>query len=581
MHFPGWLSWLTGYIISGLSSLYNYPLGQGEWPEEMLLIQVSNHFLPPPIRLFSRPQVLCRELAMEEIQKIIAAFGRTGQMLAGIGVDGVEIHGHEGYLIDQFNTALWNRRSDKFGGDLRGRLTFAVEILREIKRMAGKDFPVTFRYSIKHFIREPWKSSLKPEGYREIGRDVPESISGAKIIEEVGYDGLHVDAGCYDAFYWAHPPTYQPDACTIDLIRGLKEKVSFPVIAVSKLGDPQVAEQVLLERAADMIALGRPLLADSQWPEKVLTNQEADIRPCIGCHEGCFRLPAQQSKPATCSVNPICGRERNYLFNVSSRSKTVLVIGGGVSGMEAARVAAFRGHRVYLFEKENYLGGHLREASVPEFKKDLKRLLNWYERQIDHSAGIELHLNSEVTPELISNLDFDLAVLATGSAPLIPEIPGIRGEMVASCCQVLTGKREVGQNVIIVGGGMEGCETAVWLSQKKKAVRIVEILDTIATGVHQANRQMLLDMIDDSKVEVILNGRVTDVMRGGVNISHRGINRLVECDNLVLAAGLSPVRTLSESLRKEGKVFYEIGDCQSPRNIHYAILDGFNVGYLI
>jgi 2-enoate reductase len=329
-----------------------------------------------------------------------------------------------------------------------------------------------------------------------------------------------------------------------------------------------------------MIALGRPLLADPQWVEKVFRRQEKDIRPCIGCHEGCFRLPAQQSKPATCSVNPICGRERNYPSGVTSHPQSVLIIGGGVAGMEAARIAALRGHRVSLFEKESTLGGHLREACVPEFKKDLKKLLDWYQWQIARS-GIELHLNREVTPQLIADLDFDLAVLATGSGPLVPEIPGIKEEMVVSCCQVLSGKKEVGEKVLILGGGMEGCETAVWLSQKGKKVRIIELLDTIVTNVHQANRQMLLDMMEDLKVEIILNGKITQVNKSGVSLLHEGENRFLECHSLVLAAGLTPLRSLSEALKEKGKPFYEVGDCQSPRNVHYAILDGFNVGYSI
>ncbi len=534
-----------------------------------------------PNASFFRPEVTCRELSADEIHKLIEAFGRAAQMVAGIGVDGIEIHGHEGYLIDQFNTALWNRRKDRFGGDLRGRLTFAIEILNQIKRTAGKNYPVTFRYSVKHFIREPWKSSLnKAQAYEEIGRDIPESLAGAAILEQAGYDGLHVDAGCYDAFYWAHPPTYQPDACTIDLIRDFKKRVSFPIIVAGKLGNPQMAEQALSERAADVIGLGRPLLADPQWAEKVFRHQEKDIRPCIGCHEGCFRLPAQQSKPATCSVNPICGRERNYPSGVTNYPRAVLVIGGGIAGMEAARIAALRGHHVYLFEKESTLGGHLREACVPEFKKDFKILLDWYEGQIGRS-GINLHLNCEVTPKVMADLDFDLAVLATGSVPLVPEIPGIEKEMVASCSDVLSGKREVGEKVLILGGGREGCETAVWLSQKGKKVRIIESLDTIATNIHQANRQMLLDMMDDGKVEVFLKGKITQVNKNGVSLVREGENHFLECQNLILAAGLTPLRSLSEALNEKGKPYYVVGDCQSPRNVHYAILDGFNVGYSI
>jgi 2-enoate reductase len=533
-----------------------------------------------PNQAFFRPQVTCRELTTDEIQKLIEAFGQAGQMVAGIGVDGIEIHGHEGYLIDQFNTALWNKRKDLYGGDLRGRLRVGIEILSQIKKMAGKNFPVTFRYSIKHFIRAPWKSSLKPDGYEEIGRDIPESFAGAEILEGAGYDGLHVDAGCYEAFYWAHPPTYQPDACTIDLIRGLKKRVSLPIIAVGKLGSPQLAEQALREGTADMVAIGRPLLADPQWVEKIFRRQEKDIRPCIGCHEGCFRLPAQQSKPATCSVNPVCGRERNYPARVTHHPKSVLVIGGGVAGMEAARIAALRGHRVSLFEKDDTLGGHLREACVPDFKKDLKKLLDWYEGQIGRS-GIECHLNCMVTPQLIAELDFDSAILATGSVPLVPKILGLKEESAASCDQVLSGKKGVGEEVLILGGTLEGCETAVWLSQKGKKVKIIELLDTIVANIHLANRQMLIDMMEESKVEIILKSQITQVNENGISLVQEGKNRFLECHSLVLAAGMTPLRSLSEALKEKGKPFYEVGDCQSPRNIHYAILDGFNVGYSI
>jgi len=329
-----------------------------------------------------------------------------------------------------------------------------------------------------------------------------------------------------------------------------------------------------------MIALGRPLLADSQWVEKVFRRQEKDIRPCIGCHEGCFRLPAQQSKPATCSVNPVCGRERNYPSGVTNHPQSVLIIGGGVAGMEAARTAALRGHRVTLFEKENTLGGRLREACVPDFKKDLKKLLDWYERQIRRS-GIEFHLNCEVTPQLIADLDFDLAVLATGSVPLVPKIPGLKEELVVSCGQVLSGKKEVGKDVLILGGDLEGCETAVWLSQKGKKVRIIDLLDTIATNIHLANRQMLIDMMEESKVEIILKGQITQVNKNGVSLMQGGENRFLEGHSLVLAAGMTPLRSLSEALKEKGKPFYEVGDCQSPRNVHYAILDGFNVGFSI
>ncbi len=530
---------------------------------------------------FYRPNVICRELRTEEVEKIVEAFGRVAQWIANVGVDGVEVHGHEGYLIDQFNTSLWNRRTDKYGGDLKARLSFAVEILKQIRKMAGEDFPVTFRLGIKHFIKEPWKSSLRPGGFVEVGRDVSESIEAAKILEKAGYDALHIDAGCYDSLYWAHPPTYQPDACTIDLIKGLKEVVKVPVLTANKLGDPKIAEGVLQGKIADMIALARPLLADPQWPTKVREEREEEIRPCIGCHEGCFRIPASLNRPTSCSVNPSCGKERNYPSTRSDQLKKIVVIGGGVAGMEVARMAAQRGHHVLLFEKEGNLGGHLREAAVPHFKKDLKRLLDWYERQMIQQK-VELHLNEEVTPGFFDDLNFDLAVLATGSTPSLPPVPGIQKPLVTNCCEVLSGKREVGRRVVILGGGLEGCETAIWLAQKGNSVCIVEMLDTIANGIHLANRLMLLDMIEDLKIQVLTGSSIAEVFDGGVDLLDKNSKRrFMECDSLVLGVGLQPVRTLCENLRKKAEAFYEIGDCKTPRNIHHAILEGFNVGYYL
>lgn len=532
-----------------------------------------------PNPAFFRPEVICRELKEDEVDKIIAAFGYAAQILAAAGIDGVEIHGHEGYLIDQFLTSLWNRRNDRYGGALMRRLNIALEILKTVKSKAGRDFPVTFRYGIKHFIKEVWKSSLKSDDFVEVGRDLEESMEIAKILAEAGYDALHIDTGCYESMYWAHPPTYQSDACMADLLGGVKNIVDIPIIAVGKLGTPEIAENILQGNIADMIAVGRPLLADPQWPSKVRSGKVTDIRPCIGCHEGCFRLPAAQNKPMSCSVNPSCGRERFYSLKRSHDTRRVLVIGGGVAGMEIARTATQRGYDVILFEKTEHLGGHLREACVPEFKKDLEKLLEWYERQMT-LLKIEVNLNSEVTSALIDEFDYDVAVLATGSVPDLPSIQGVEKPFVTDCCEVLAGRRQVGDNVIVLGGGLEGCETGLWLAQKGKSVSIIETLEDIATTIHHANRQMLLDMIDDLEIKVLTKSKVVEILDDGIVVEDETPNRrFVVCDNLILAAGLKPLNDLYGALRNRGRPFHLIGDCKEPRNIHHAILEGFHVGH--
>jgi 2-enoate reductase len=534
-----------------------------------------------PNPAYFRPNVTCRELKTGEVDRMVEAFGRAAQMVAAVGIDGVEIHGHEGYLIDQFITPLWNKRSDKYGGDLMGRLRFPIEILRVIRKTVGDSFPVTLRVGIKHFVREPWKSSLKSDGFVEAGRDVEESIEVVKVLEEHGYDAFHMDTGCYDAFYWAHPPTYQPEACGVDLLRGAKNAVNVPIIAVNKLGNPKTAEEILQKGIADMVALGRPLLADPQWPNKVRGNREEDIRPCIGCHEGCFRLPAVQRKPTSCSVNPSCGKEAQYPLTISQHVRKILVIGGGVAGMEAARVAAQRGHGVVLFEKNGHLGGHLREASVPDFKNDLKKLLGWYERQMKQ-LEIEVHMKTEVTAPMVKDADCDLTILATGSMPYFPDIPGIQKPSVTTCCEVLSGEKEVGKNVVILGGGLEGCETAVWLAQKGKSVCVVEVLEDVATDLHLPNREMLLDMMEDGGIEILTESTVAEVVDDGVVLSEKASEgKFVACENVIVGVGLKSVRDLYDTLNREGRAFYEVGDCKEARNLHYAILEGFTVGYYV
>ena len=349
------------------------------------------------IPYFWDPNIICRPLTKEEIEKIVEAFGNAAEIVAAAGVDGIEVHGHEGYLFDQFTTALWNNRADKYGGDLKRRLTFSIEVLREIKKKVGTDFPTQYRFGLKHFLKSSKAGALKGEEFKEVGRDIPEGLEMARLLEEAGYDALHIDAGCYESTYWAHPPMYSEHGSLVDLATKVKEAVKIPVIAVGRLDIPELAKKVIEEGKADIIALGRGLLAEPRWPMKVRQGRYEDIRPCLGCDDGCSgRL--HEGKPVSCTVNPACGRERLYPLIGAKNPGKVLIVGGGVAGMEAARVAAIRGYNVTLYEKEKFLGGHLIEASVPDFKKDLRRLLAWYENQIK-KLEIEVKLETEVSLE--------------------------------------------------------------------------------------------------------------------------------------------------------------------------------------
>jgi len=528
---------------------------------------------------FWRPNVTCRPLETEEVEGIVKAFGQAAEIVAKAGMDGIEVHGHEGYLIDQFTTSLWNKRTDKYGGVLKGRLKFSIEILDEIKSKVGKDFPVTYRYGIKHFIKEPWKSALQC-GEEEVGRDIKEGIEIAKLLEEAGYDALHIDTGCYDSPYWAHPPTYQPHGFSVELAAEVKKVVKIPVITAGRLGVPTLAEEALAQGKIDMIALGRALLADPYWLKKVIKGRVDDIRPCIGCQEGCL-YRASAAAYLTCSVNPSCGRERLSSLEPPRKRKKIVVVGGGVAGMEVARNATIRGHNVILFEKTGNLGGHLVEASVPEFKKDIRRLLEWYKIQMN-KLKIEVKFKTLVTPEVIKKENPDTVIVATGSTPFIPEIPGIEKSSVVTCCDLLLGQKKVGNRIVVTGGGLEGCEAALWLAQQGKIVTIVEILPQVANGFHFANRSMLLDLLKKNKVDIITDTSLQEITNDGVIVINKSFEKSnINCDTVVLALGMKPENELYKSLLDECEEIYKIGDCKQPRKIHEAVWDGWVIGSAI
>jgi 2-enoate reductase len=524
------------------------------------------------------PAVICRELATEEVERIVKAVGDAAEIVKAAEIDGIELHGHEGYLLDQFATAIWNKRTDKYGGHLKGRLTFPIEILKEIKARVGKDFPVVYRFALKHYIKALRAGALPGEDYTEAGRDVEEGLEMAKLLEEAGFDALHVDAGCYDSWYWAHPPIYQEHGCMVDMAEKVKKIVKIPVMAVGRLDIPELAEKVVEEGKADIIVIGRGLLADPYWPTKVQEGRIEDIRPCIGCHDGNQRM--LQGKPLSCAVNPACGRERLYGLKTAEEARTVLVAGGGVAGMEAARVAAIRGHKVTLYEKGKALGGHLREASVPDFKKDLGRLNEWYKVHLS-KLEVEVKLETEVTTDIVERENPDVVLVTTGSKPIIPDIPGIEKPNVVTCIDLLLSKREAGEFVVVLGAGLIGCETALWLAKQGRRITIVEMLpEPLITPppLFNANKLMLLDLLALNKVKIEVNTTVQDIADDGIIAVNKDLkHNMTQADTVVLAVGLEPDDQLYKSLIGKVANLYALGDCQEPRRIMGAIWDGYEV----
>jgi 2-enoate reductase len=529
------------------------------------------------------PTIICREVTTEEVERLVKAFGPAAERLAQSGIDGIELHGHEGYLFDQFTTAFWNHRTDKYGGDLMNRLNFPVEVLREIKRRLGKGFPVQYRFGLKHYIKGLRSGALPGEKYVEAGRDVEEGLKMARMLEEAGFDALHVDAGCYDSWYWAHPPGYQKYGCMIDMAAEVKKVVKIPVIAVGRLDVPELAERVIAEGKADLVAIGRGFLADPHWARKVEEGRQKHIRPCVGCHDGCMgRLVV--GKPTSCAVNPASGREREYAFSPASKSKKVMVVGGGVAGMEAGRVAALRGHRVVIYEKSDQLGGHVTEAIVMPFKAGEQKLLDWYKTELE-DLKVEIRLKSEVTPELVHKKNPDAVIVATGSKPIRLKVPGADKPSVIGACDFLAGKKQAGERVVVIGGGQVGCEISLWLSQQGKKVTVVEKLDDLLIGARPIpwmNRVMLLDLLNFHQVEVMTNFSLFEVIDKGAVVIHKDSRKeTLPADTIIIAVGLQPERGIYRLLQGNLTNLYLIGDAREAKNIMNAIWDAYEVARAI
>ena len=519
----------------------------------------------------------CRALTVDEIHELVRDFGEGAYNAKRAGFDGVQIHAvHEGYLIDQFAISLFNQRTDEYGGSLENRLRFAREIVEEIKRRCGQDFPVMLRYSPKSFIKALREGALPGEEFEEKGRDLPEGVEAAKLLVSYGYDALDVDVGSYDAWWWSHPPMYQKKGLYMPYAKLVKENVDVPVLCAGRMDDPDMAEGAVNDDVCDIISLGRPLLADPDYVNKLRRGERKCIRPCISCQEGCMGR-IQEYSMVNCAVNPQAARERVTAYNPVLKAKRVLVIGGGVAGCEAARVLAERGHKPEIMERSGHLGGNLLAAGAPPFKEDDIALVHWYENEMQR-LNVPVHFNTAVDPDSALYEEYDAVIVATGATP--KKFPLGENAPVYTATDALLGKTPIGERVTVVGGGLVGCETALWLAQEGKCVTIVEALDRLMAvnkPLCHANSEMLERLLPFHGVETLVSSSVQKYEGGKIFVKTPQGERRLDCDTVILSVGFREDRGVFDAWETSAREIYLLGDAKKVANIMYAVWDAFEV----
>lgn len=532
-------------ISSMMEMLYTNPVLNAVSKPFMNLDKITAAPSPSPNRWSDK--VPSREMTVAEIEEFIKAFALTAKKLKEADVDGVEIHAvHEGYLLDQFTLKYVNKRTDEYGGSLENRYRFACEIVKAIKKECGDDFPVSLRYSVESKTKGFRKGALPGEEYVEAGRDMAESIEAVKLLKEAGYDMLNCDNGTYDAWYWAHPPVYMPENCNLQDVEELRKHTDLPVVCAGRL-NPDTAAEEIKEGRLDGAGFARSFLADPEWVTKLMNDRKDDIRPCILCHNGCFNMCHYKGVPndqslldslhlARCAVNAETMQTSKHYIKKTAEPKKVVIIGGGIAGMEAARVLKLRGHNPVIYEASDKLGGTFIPASSESYKGKLRELLEWYRKQMK-DLKIEINLNSKI--ENISEFGDMPVIVATGSKPRKLNIPGF--DKTIEACEYLNGKA-AGDNVAVIGGGLTGCEIAYELALQGKKVSIVEMKDDLIaqTGVCLANSSYLREWFELHKVPVYLNTALKEVKDDSIICINNNNEIEIKCDSVISSAGYIP-----------------------------------------
>lgn len=514
--------------------------------------------------VFFYPDRKCRPLEIEEIHELVKNMGEAAALAKKAGVDILEIHAYGGYMIDQFMSRLWNRRTDEYGGSLENRLRFFMECYQAVRDVVGPDYPVSVKYTPLHDI--PGGRTLEDEG-----------LEIAHILDEMGLAYIHVDYGCYERWNLPIPSAYDKAGNQIFLAKRLKEDgIKTPLLVQGKLNDPEYAEKVLENGYAELIALGKQSLADPEYPNKIFNNRFEDVNYCIGCCE-CLNGGMLETHPAGCAINPKLTHETEFSIKKTQSPKKILVIGGGPGGLNAAKLAADAGHDVELWEKEYTLGGNARAAGAPDFKIDTKKFMDNLITQVE-KAGVRVKTGRKADRASVDKYAPEIVILAGGAKPIIPKIPGIDRKNVCSAIDVLLKKAETGERVVVMGGGDVGCETALYLDRAGKKVVVVEMLDKILAASSALNSHKgIMDLVNASNVEFLTGTKVTEIADGKVCLSDSQGETQVECDSVVTAVGFRSDRSLYEELEDGSYKVLTIGDYNKPRKFWHAIHEGFHV----
>jgi len=520
---------------------------------------VAPSAIPCPVR-----KEMPKELSQEEIQKITDAFGEAARRVREAGADGVEIHMAHGYLLNQFLSPFSNQRTDEYGGDPERRMRMALEVLRTVRNRVGSDFLVLCRLSADEYV----EGGLKLDDSKEI----------AKALERNGADALHVSACVAASGYLNHPPYYADEGIFAHLAQGIKSVVSIPVIAVGRIRTPELANQILEEKKADLISMGRALIADPNLPVKAVQGKTADIIPCISCNRCILSI---RKGALQCAVNPETGREEMFKLQKTDQPKKVWIVGGGPAGMKAAEIAALRGHQVSLYEETERLGGKFLLAAIPPRKQVLKEFIDYLVRQVE-KLPIKIILGKPFTPASLRRGKPDAVIVAIGGKPFFPAIEGIQDSGAISVEDALKGSVLLGKKVLVVGGGGIGAEVADYLSENGKEVTLVEMREGIALDLVTHLQYFLNMRLKEKGVQMLTLTKAIRFEKDGLWVEDpQGTRRLGGFDSMVIALGSVPNDDLVESLKKKVPTVYVVGDASKPREVMEALIEAEEVALKI